>query len=326
MRVGSAVRVRRVDPGDFVEPAAAILQESWQPPVLRYRGAYLAWQFAFPTGLPPLAVAAFDGEEPVGFAGATSRRVRVGGQALVVYLVSFVAVRPAWRGRHLTGDLYRELLQVIREHGTPVVTFAEGGARGQRCLLRAYADGGFDLCPLGSCAVYGYCRLPGALPASPPVHEERDPATLVRTLSACGGGDVLWSAPDLAQLGHYFGDPRPRTCLVARGSSGAEAAAWAVRTEVVTASGIDHVTTLDCVHWDGCDGELLRALLDGAARRWPGRDGGGVVTAANLSWVEPAALRACGLRLTRTCYACYLAVPPLGGGPWAAARTNLEVV
>ncbi|MGH3183078.1 MAG: GNAT family N-acetyltransferase, partial [Streptosporangiaceae bacterium] len=129
-----------VDGTAFAPQASRVLEEAWSPPALCYTPEYLRWQLSFPGPLPLPAAAALAGNDPVGFAGATWRRLRCGSARWDVAVVSFVAVRPEWRKLGVAAGIYRRLLSALRETGAPIVTYAAGGSAGERLLLRAYAE------------------------------------------------------------------------------------------------------------------------------------------------------------------------------------------
>src|ERR1035437_6426771 len=126
---------------EFARDASAILEQAWEPPVLHYSPAYLSWQLSFPSAVEMPAVAAFDGGDPIGFDAA---------------IVSFVAVRPAWRGQGVAAGLYRTLLEVLADRAIPVVTYAIAESAGHRALLRSYREAGFQIRPMGPYTSYAF--------------------------------------------------------------------------------------------------------------------------------------------------------------------------
>ena len=104
-----AVSYSLVNGTEFATEASRILEEAWEPPTLRYTPGFLHWQLSFPSAVELPGVAAFEGTDPVGFAAATARRLRCGSAVFDMAIVSFVAVRPAWRGQGIASGLYRVL-------------------------------------------------------------------------------------------------------------------------------------------------------------------------------------------------------------------------
>ena len=261
-----------VDGPVFSGEASAILGEAWLPPALKYTPEYLRWQLSFPSGIPTPVAAAYDGSRPVGFAAATARRFETCGCGLDAAVVSFVAVRPAWRGRGVAAGLYSVLLKALHESDVPVVTFAITGSSGERAIARAYPEAGFAIQPLGNYPTYAFQR-------ASPVNQEWRPgrggfSELFSIVKFCSRDAVgLWSAPSKAQFEHYLADPRPRRFLVAENAStGALAAAWAIRSEVITPQGATVLTTLDSIWLPDARIEGFECLLRMAAAAWP--DGG----------------------------------------------------
>jgi GNAT superfamily N-acetyltransferase len=323
------IRLERVDPYAFAEPASRILQEAWPPPTMRFTADYLRWQFSFPGPLPPLGVAAFEGDEPVGFVGMTPRQLRFRGHSGPAYLHSFGGVRPAWRGRGLAAELYAYLLE-RREPALPIVGWIEEGAGGHRTLLRAASLAGFEvpLPVLGANPVYGY--RPGGADSDGPlldVVEDADGRAFLDVARRCVSPDTIWNDPDTVILEHYRRDPRGRLLVVVNASDGeAVGAAMLVHAEVVTARQLERVATVDSVFLPRPDLDTLASVLRFTARRWapPGRPS--VVSAPSL-WTVPAEVRrAAGLRRMGKGFQGQLEVPS-HRHPYASAEgTNLEIV
>jgi GNAT superfamily N-acetyltransferase len=324
------IRLERVDPYAFAEPASRILQEAWPPPTLRFSADYLRWQFSFPGPLPPLGVIAFDGDEPVGFVGMTPRRLRFRGHSGPAYLHSFGGVRPAWRGRGVAAELYAALLLERREPALPIVGWVEEGAGGHRTLTRAASLAGFEvpLPTLGANPVYGY--RPGRADSGDPlleVVEDAEGTAFLEVARRCGAPDTIWNDPDEVILEHYRRDPRGRVFIVVRGADGeAVGAAMLLHAEVVTARQLDRVATVDAVFLPRPNLDTLSSVLRFTARRWapPGRPS--VVSAPSL-WTVPVEVRhAAGLRRMAKGFQGQLEVPSRRH-PYASAEgTNLEIV
>jgi GNAT superfamily N-acetyltransferase len=274
-------------------------------------------------------VAAFDGEEQVGFAAVTPRLVRYDAVYAPVYILSFVAVRPAWRGQSVATRLYATLLEELRGLGIPIVTFAEPGTGGQRRLLQAYTAAGFTCHPLGSYVVHGYIERSGSVPPAGLAYADADPEELLPIIQDCQGEQTLWSAPERPQLEHYRADPRPRALVVARRADGTAAgAAFLVQAEVESGQGTETVTMIDSLFLPlgKGDAEVLRGFFYHASRRWSSGSKPSIVTASNLRAIDPAIIRAAGLRQTPGRFEGYLCVAD-AGHPWLTAeRTTLEVV
>ena len=320
------VAVELVDGITFASEASRILEEAWLPPALSYTPEYLAWQFAFPSPIPCPAVAAFSGTEPAGFAGVTARRLRSGGQCWHSGIVSFVAVRPAWRGQGIAAALYAHLLAELRRNGMTVITFASADTPGERTLLRAYPEAGFRMHPLGAYPVYG------CLPRSAPAQSgwrampTTDTASLSSIVEACADADgsVIWNDPDPHQLEHYCRDPRPRRLILLERGDGLRGAAWAIQSAFRTARGADTVTTLESIWLPRTEAGALPVLFHAAASLWPST-APAVVNAPSLAGFGSAALRAAGIRQTGARYLGFLGTASPEGSV-LAEYTNLDGV
>jgi GNAT superfamily N-acetyltransferase len=313
------MRVDLVDPTAFAETASWLLREAGLPPRARYTPEYLRWQLTFPGPAPPLAAAVRGGAGLAGFAAVTPRAVRFRGERSHVYVLSFVVVDPAWRGRGVAARLYAVLLDAVRQAGLPVVTFAVAGSPGHRMLLRAYEAGGFVLRPLGSYAVHGL--TPGPRPEASPwrVTAAADLTPLPRAAEACADPGVLWSAPEAEELSHYARDPRGRGLVVARGRGGAPTgAALAVGPE-----GDPAAVVVDTLFASRPDPALVRDLCGAASGCFPGRH---AVLASNVRVVPPDVLRAAGLRRLPQGVEGYLCAADGSHPLLRAEATNLEVL
>jgi len=320
------VRVEQVNPCEFPDSASQVLEESWPAPHVRYTPQYLRWQFTFPGPLPSLGVAAFEGEEPVAFGAATPRRARFRGHGAPVYIVSFVSVRPAWRGRGVAGAIYAELLRHIRQTDSAVVTFAETGSAGQRRLLAAYDAAGFHVRALGEYPVYGF-----VVPADAPASGSDVECTLQldRLLPLIGAADdsaTIRHDPDDAALRHYAADPRSRRAVLLRSSDGAQAGAMTVRPEMVLRGGIDVATVVESPYLPRPSADLVRDLFISAAREVESRATPAIVTAPNLAGIEPEVLRSAGLRRTRSVFTGYACAPAASHPFLQADSADFEVM
>jgi GNAT superfamily N-acetyltransferase len=317
--------VELVDGVSFAPEASRILEESWAPPALRYTPEYVRWQMGFPAPRPLPSVAAFDGTEPAGFAGVTARQVRCKSWRATVGIVSFVAVRPAWRSRGVATALYRRLLAALREIELPVITFAIAGSAGERTLLRAYPEAGFSMRPLGSYPVYmGMAR--GEKPGSDwDVAVTDNPAFAASAVvSCCGDGRFIWSAPDASGIAHYFRDPRPRKLVGLQNKrTGAIVAAWMVAAEFRTPQGVESIATIESLLLPRQEVAGLSSLFHCAAA-WPAASR--VISAPSLSGFDPAALRALGIRQTGACFQGYFCAVNPPAHIESVEATNLEVI
>lgn len=316
------MRVELVDPGGAAEAAAVVQADAWRPPCLAYPAAYLRWELTVP-GPPALAALASDGGEPAGFAAALPRRVRLRGDVRDVSLVTFVAVRPGWQGRGLAARLYDTLLEAGRSAGRPVVTFALAGSGGQVALERAYARAGWTLCPLGEFRLHAAVFTPSATPS--PLPTDLDAFRRLPPRSA--DPDVLIHAPSEAGWDHLRADPRHRATVVGCNAAGeVVAAATVVRTPTLTPDGPSEVAVIDGLRFAPGGGVVLREVVTAAGRLWPDADGRAVVTASNVTGVDPADLRAAGLRQTQTVFRGYVAAADPAEPLLAATGTDLAVV
>ncbi|HZW29648.1 MAG TPA: hypothetical protein VFF52_03020 [Isosphaeraceae bacterium] len=322
---GSSYRVEIVEPAAFAEPASRILQDAFQPPCLRYTPDYLRWLFRFPNGLESIGVAAFDGAEPVGFFAVMPRWMRSGDRRLAVSLMSSLAVRPG-RGGPLALALYSRLLELLRELGRPVVSYVRPGTVAERLLLWNFARAGLQARPLGSYRTYGALNAAG--PADPPARvEEGDEDAFLEVVRSCRDERMLWRDPDRDQLRHYGADPRGCVLAVIRDASGGLiGAATVVLARVVLPQGDELIPMINSVHLPRPTAEALQALIQFARRRWDGQATAPVVTAPNLIGIDPAVLRAAGLRATPSAFQGYVFDPIADSLPAALMGTNLEVV
>jgi len=332
-----AVSFSLVDRSGFSTEASGILEEAWEFPTLRYTSAYLGWQLSFPSAVELPAVAAFEGGDSVGFAGATARRLRHGSANVDVAVVSFVAVRPAWRGQGVASGLYRVLLKALADLDVPVITFGIPGSGGDKTLLRAYPEAGFQMQVMGSYDNYAFVSRQEKAPEKAPekAHGEwtayfTEDAGALSSLAAqlaLGDRSVLLSVPDNGQIDHYFSDPRPRKLIVVEhASAGICGAGFIVHSELRTVQGISRAATLDSLWMPSDASGGLRTLLRLASAAWPSSSGSGaVVMCPNLSGFDPTVLKTVGVRKTGAQFSGYFCTPGqrLGLTP---ERTNLEII
>lgn len=305
---------------DCAPAASRILEEAWKPPALCYPPEYLRWQLSFPGPFSPPAAIASEGNQAIGFAAATERRVLCGAGRLDVVIVSFVAVRPGWQNRGVAAGLYRCLLGALKQAGARVVTYAAAGSSAERALLRAYADAGFQILPLGSYPVYSFLAR-GEAASSEWQASIGAPAPIMPS----GEGDsILWSDPSPEQLAHYTEDPRPRRFIALTSGNGkTAAAAWAVRAGFrVPNRGVDTVTTVESVCLSRQCAAGLPALLRCAASAWEGASP--IVNAPSLYGFDTAELRRLGIRQTGAPFNGYFC--SAGELPAGIRGTSLEVI
>lgn len=314
----------------FASQASTILEQAWSTPGIRYTEEYVRWQLGFPYSQALPSVAAFDGNEAVGFAGISARRMRYRSTYLDIVIVSFVAVRPEWRNRGIANELYRKLLGALKESGACILTFGIPNSVGDRTLVNRYREAGYEICPLGLYSNYGF-----AVRGEPRASEwqacaSEDPAALSGIVDTCCAhvSDVIWSAPDEAQFAHYLADPRPRKLILMCLDGAPVGAAWVVRNEVRSVTGTQLVTTVDSL-WlpTPDDPSPLPALLRAAASIWA--DSGGkptIISAPNVSTFDPEALRRIGLRHTGGQFRGYLCAPNFAARVPGARVTNVEIV
>ena len=318
-----------VDGGAFARRASILLEEAWDPPSIHYSAEYLEWQLRFPAAFELPTAAAFDGEELIGFAAASGRRIRCSSGCSDVALVSFVAVRRGWRNRGVAAGLYRTLTDALSECSVPVITFASPASTGERTLLRSYERAGFSVQPLGEYSNYARLARDSATSSDYEAVITGDLCQLRPVVDACSSDPtVLWSDPSDAQLEHYRTDPRGRRFLIVRHSTaGLVAAAWVIRMEIRTLTGSTVLRALDCV-WMRKDHVLaLPALCRSAAAAWPNeQDGPGIISAPNLSILDAATLLTLGFRQTGARFRGYFCTPLSSAGiPSLVTRTNFEI-
>lgn len=319
------LRIEHVNPVEFADAAGRILEESWPAPHVRYSPQYLRWQFGFPGPLPPLAVAAFEGAEPVGFAGATPRRARFRAHSAPLYIVSFVSVRPAWRRRGIAAALYAELLRPVREGEAAVVTFAESGSAGQRRLVAAYEAAAFHVRPLGEYAVHGYLPPPNA-PAPHNVEWTEQIGRLLPLIRAADDTRMIRHDPDDTVISHLSADPRFRRVVLVQRPGGASAGAMVIQSEIVGRAGSELALQIEHPYMLQPSGELLRDMFLAIAGQSATPAGPVVVTAPNLSGIDPTLLRASGVRRTRSVFAGYVCAPSPASPFLHADAVDVEVI
>ena len=320
------MHLETIHPLNLADPASQILRDSWKPPCLWYSPEYLRWQFRFSGSAAAIGVAAFDDEEPVGFCAVVPRWMRVGPDRIGVHLLSFLAVRPVWRGRSLAMAIYRSLIETLRETGGPIVAFVEPETVAEQVLFRNFEDAGYRRRSLGKCRTYAYLARPerGIIAASA---EEADEGEFLEAMALCLAPEILWNDPGLDQLTHYRQDPRGRVLVVIRDPARLPiGAAMVVLSEVTTPHGLEYVPMIDSVYLPDPSADALKALLRFAGQHWADRSTSTVVTAPNLQGIDPGLLRTVGLRATQSCFHSYGFTAEESDPLRGASGTNLEVV
>jgi hypothetical protein len=320
------MRIERVDPSAFVEPASRILQEAWQSRCILYSPEYLRWQFTFPVG-SAVGLAAFDGDEPVGFVAATLWRLRLGHNPVQVGIPGFGAVRPGWQGGVAAGMLWRTVVKILRASGLPAIGFAQPDTRVERFTLKVFRAEGFLARTFGDYRTYDWRpqASAGATPYTCSVSSED--SAFLEVARRCLDPHTLWHDLDEATLGHYAKDPRSPVRVLVRGPQGeAVGAALLARSEVVTAAGIEFNAAVETIFLPEPSAEILTALFCFAAAHYAGKVSSPVVLAPNLWGIDPAILRRAGVRATPSAFRGHLYVPGPGDDPFAGAEgTNLEI-
>jgi GNAT superfamily N-acetyltransferase len=321
-----SVRVDRVAPDQFAIPASRILRDAWRPPCLDYSPEYVAWQIGFPGAVPAVAVAASDGDEPVGCAALLPRRVRFRGHNYDIFILTFVAVRPGWRGRGIGPSVYAALLDAARAGGPPIVVFVEPSSAGRRLLLESLDAARLAARPLGT--YHAHAGMAGPQPAGgePGCVTTRDRSEYRRAASESDDRTTLCADPTDEQLDHYLSDPRGRELVV--GSAAAGGGRWAamvVSAEVVAAGGPERRILIDSIAGLDPSADFLRGLVRIQGGR-PGSRGPVAVTAPNVHGIDPTTLRAAGLRRIPSVFEAYLAVTGPDHPILAAEGTNLEII
>ena len=313
---------------EYAEAASLILCDSWQPPAVRYTPEYMNWQLSCPSSMPSPAVIALDGNTPAGFCAITPRRFRAGAHTWDSGIVSFVAVRPQWRGLGLAMKLYSKVCEAITQLGAPIVTFGVEDSIGLKVLLQAYTSAGFQIMPLGNYPSYVCMARAEAPEQGDWVAELVDPASARNVLGEAPAEDLsaILSCPSELQFRHYFQDPRRRALLVVHHqTTGARGVAWLVETELITAAGPSSVTSLDMVHIPGYDASALPALFRTAAK-WSGKGDRTLVTAPNLAGFTADSLRQYGIRQTGKGFVGYCCGPAIPALLNSVRTTNIEIV
>ena len=315
-----AICYRQIDTTDDVAAAADLLRQAWVPPCLCYSDAYVGWQLGWAGPVRPLAIAAMDGSRAVGLIAVAPRRIRISDRVTVAYVLSFFAVHPAYRGQHIGKGLAERMLAASDR---PTLTYTAPGGSSGPVLAAAAVSRGWTARHLGEVRTYARVQARSG-PELPAVRE----ATVEEGLAAidrCQTAGVAWSQPTAQHLQHYLADPRGSCLAVVLDAAGqVTGGALIVRSQVITARGVEQVPSLDAVFLGRACAPALDALATFAQHRWSS-DGTAVVTAPNLHTLEADAIRLAGFRATRSAF--NLSVMGQEGDPVVRAMTatNLEV-
>ena len=320
------LRAERVDPADVAETAERILGESWEPPCLNYSADYLRWQLNFPGPSPSRAVVALDGGEPAGFAALTPRRLRFRRQRLDAFILSFVAVRPAWRGQGVGSLLYTALLDGAKTDGVPIVAFAEPESAGRALLLKSFEANHFLRKGLGTFRAHAGLSRPGPSTSLIRCSMVEDLAGLSAALDRCDDSRTLLSDPTLDQWEHYRKDPRGRALVEVWDPDGEPAgSAMIVMAEVITAQGFTRTPLIDSIWTPHPSPEALKAIVQFAGG-CSGQGGPQTITLPNVGTLDEFALRAAGLRAIPSRFEGFLFLPDPRSPVDEADSTNIEIV
>lgn len=321
------MRIERVDLPAFAGSASRVLREAWEPTCVNYSPEYLRWQFESPGDRPAAGVAAFDGDEVVGFFGSVPRRLRLGGERFEARLLSFLAVRPAWQGPlGVPFFLYKALLDAADGPRGPLVAFVQPNSVSERILLPQLRSRRYRVIPLGACR--NHVGRGGRRDAGYTCVEavDRMPEYL-SIVPRCDEGGRLLSDPGPAPIAHSKNDPRGRTVVVVLGPGGEPVGGATVGvSEVMSPTGLESVATLEGLFLPEPSAPLLQALTRFAVERWGGRLTSKLVTIPNVQGIDPAVLLAAGIRATPGVFLGYLFLPEESPPLPDVSSTNVDVV
>jgi len=313
----SGIQFHDADPCAHASGAAALLRQSWTPPCLRYSDSYVAWQLAFPGAVRPRAVLATDGSRIIGFVALIPRQVVTGDGVVVIYVLSFFAVHPDYRGAQIGTEL---ALRIVEISDRPILTYTEPGAPSERALVRSAAARGWTFNRLATLRTYA--GGPGRRAHSAAIARQATVEEFVAAATPRGATTVVWSRPTIEQARHYTRDPRGACFAIAQTTSGVTlGAALVVRSEVITLAGAEDVPSLDAVHLHDQYADALGALRAFALER----SGQSIVTAPNLDTVPPEAIRLAGFRATQSAFNVAVLGDPSEPIIEHTTSTNLEV-
>lgn len=310
-----------VDPLLAFDSAGEVLRAAWKLPSLHYSADYLRWQFTFPGEVSAKTALAFDGNGAIGCIAVTPRRFLLARAPITAYVLSFLAVDPAARGRGLAAKLYATLIDTI-PHDTPVIAFAEPDGIGETLLLRSLGLASFHHKRLRPCRAAAY--LPRSIPG-PSLTSTTESIDFVEYSSMYLDGtdsSTLANAPTEEQWQHYLADPRGRSSIGIRDSSGKLiGTAMTVKAEIVSAEGIQRVPMLESVCLGFSSADALRAAFAEAQKKGSRN---AVVIASNLSHLDENLPRSAGARAIPSIFNAHLFTR--GQDVVGVSSVNIEVI
>lgn len=319
-RARDRILYQDLDPVVEIPAAAALLRQAWTPPCLCYSDMYVGWQLTWAGPVRPRAIAATAGSRVVGVIAIVPRRIRVCDRVTIVYVLSFFAVHPAYRGQRIGAGMAERIL-AASDRATFAYT-APGGLSGA-VLAAAAVSRGWTVREAGEVRTYARAAPRRDHDLQAPARE----ATIDEFLAAvehCHAPSIAWSHPTAEQLRHHLADPRGSCLAIVQNSADSVAGALIVRSQVITARGVEHVPSLDSVFLEGACAPALDALATFAQHRWDS-DGAAVVTAPNLQAVEADGIRSAGFRATRSAFNLSVMGPERDPVVREMTATNLEV-
>jgi GNAT superfamily N-acetyltransferase len=319
-RHNRAIRYQGVTGTSCAWAAAELLRQSWAPPCLYYSDPYVRWQLASPTPLETRSVLVTDGSRPVGYIAAIPRSVWTpDGAETVICVLSLFAVHPDYRGGGIGRALVRSIMEAI---GSPTLVYTQPGSSAERLFEASASARGWAFKRIAELRTYAFMRAQSLHSAA--AAREATVDEFMSAVAVCPSPGLLWSRPTAEQVKHYTSDPRGSCPTIVHDAEGATlGGAIVVRSEIVTARGVETVPSLDAVFLQQRQAEALGALGVFALDCWAG--GAAVVTAPNLSAVPSDAIRSAGFRATRSSFT----VAAIGDESDPVVRrttaTNLEV-
>ena len=308
MAYGTGMEIRTVNLRESEETASEILGAAWKPPCLEYSVEYLRWQFGFPSDLEPIALAAYQDNQPVAFVAATGRRTNAGS----VYMSSFMSILPGTVSSVAIG-IIRQQSRALKMAGAPTVVFAQKGSVGEQ-LLGVGDTVGLKRYTLGE------YRIHASAPRQQPteVVVRRVPVLeWLEAFDALRKQDLLSLEFDEPTLRHLERDPFGREFLVAHKDDRPQAVAMLSETRSLTVQGKQSTPTLHYVRLRDDDPAPLSALLHYASARGP------VVNVPNVAAIPAEIRKAVGLRATPSVFCGYVTTC---FAPLEFTATELEIV
>lgn len=290
-----AIRFHDVDPGAYASEAAELLRHAWNPPCLRYSDAYVKWRLTSPGAVPARAIRASDGSRTVGFVALMPRQISTPNGPFVIYVRSFLAVHPDYRGARIATEL---LSRITETSDRPIICFTQPGSRNERTSPHSASTRGWTFRQVTTLRTY----MGGSHPR-PDASVVARKATIEEFLAvtrACPSGTTAWSLPTLEQARHYLADPRGACFAIAHASDGvALGAALVVRSELLTANGAEDVPSLETVYLHDRHAAALSAFRRFALEQV---DGASIVSAPNLDAVSAKDIQQAGFRATQSAF------------------------